>query len=207
MPASSIHSALIYDDYAEIYYTNPSGKLILGTSALYQGYESVLEAMRLRVIDSESPTGYTYIPFTFARGTPDLTPVKLVGGTSDDVLYGGMGADILKGGKGADIFYNHLTYPSFGHFDTTPQTNHVQVTDVELGLDKVGLISSQHNDSRLQIETLTDQGTVTGITVSLSPWADVNSLTATFTDAVGQADFDLMVADAGAINTLVLEVV
>jgi len=109
LPASSIHSALIYDDYAEIYYTNPSGKLILGTSALYQGYESVLEAMRLRVIDSESPTGYTYIPFTFARGTPDLTPVKLVGGTSDDVLYGGMGADILKGGKGNDVLHGERT--------------------------------------------------------------------------------------------------
>ena len=557
LPAGSIHSALIYDDYAEIYYTNPSGKLISGTSALYQGYENVLEAMRLRVIDSESPTGYTYIPFTFARGTPDQTPIKLVGGTSDDVLYGGMGADILKGGKGndvlhgerttdnhwvggddkliggsgddtlygyrgndllkggsgndtiyggigadrldggkgndalyggsqadhldggnghddlfggdgndvlyggknhdrlsggnghdklygeaghdrldggaaddhlfggdgddvlygghgedyltggkgrdvfvmfslakqaksdrdwvtdfepgidlvqidearaetvhigwqsnlagdsithillsdmitetrtyqgstyeinlsnvlimdienlpkamfldlvsraggleelitkglpddkqpegaivgtngddtlvgtqgvdkiyglggddslisyggrdklyggsgndrlvghqdsdqlfggtgddwldggqgddlltggkgADIFYSHLTYVSAGHFDTSPKTNHDQITDFELGIDKIGLISSQHDDVRLQIETVTENGSITGLTVSLSPWADANSLTATFTDAVIQADFDLMVADADGIDALVLEVV
>ena len=109
LPAGAIHSALIYDDGAVIRYTDPNGRSIINTMSLWRGWQDVLEATKLRLVDSTSPTGYTYIPFSFARGTPDLTPVKLVGTKGDDVLCGGMGADVLKGGKGNDILHGERT--------------------------------------------------------------------------------------------------
>ncbi|EHI49205.1 hypothetical protein HIMB100_00007740 [SAR116 cluster alpha proteobacterium HIMB100] len=98
----SIRSAIIYDDELAVTFTDPLGHLQSLMMPLVRTYDDV-GTIELRGQDDSSDTGWRYVPFEFARGVPDLTPVKVKGSTGDDVLYGGLGADVVKGGKGLKV--------------------------------------------------------------------------------------------------------
>ena len=100
----SIRSAIIYDDELAVTFTDPLGHLQWLVMPLVRTYDDVGN-IELRGQDDSSDTGWRYVPFEFARGVPDLTPVKVKGTTDNDVLYGGLGADVVKGGKGNDILH------------------------------------------------------------------------------------------------------
>ena len=86
-------------------------------------------------------------------------------------------------------------------------SNHDRVTDFEIGTDVVGLVAKHYSDSGLRLETLTKADMVTGFSVTIGRWAENNSLTARFDEAIAQAEFDALVAEAGSMKELLLDVV
>ena len=72
----SIRSAIIYDDELAVTFTDPLGHLQWLVMPLVRTYDDVGN-IELRGQDDSSDTGWRYVPFEFARGVPDLTPVKV----------------------------------------------------------------------------------------------------------------------------------
>ena len=87
--------------YLNIQYQTPSGvwhqRVLLPDH--YETYQDLLQAMRVRVLDEEDPSGYNYIE-------PDLhidEGGRLKGNKHDNVLVGSTGDDILISKLGDDI--------------------------------------------------------------------------------------------------------
>ena len=100
----SIRSAIIYDDELAVTFTDLLGHLQWLVMPLVRTYDDVGN-IQLRAQDDSSDTGWRYVPFEFARGVPDLTPVKVKGSKGNDTLYGGFGDDTLSGNGGDDVLY------------------------------------------------------------------------------------------------------
>ena len=89
--------------YLNIQYQTPQGvwhhRILLPDH--YETYQDLLQAMRVRVLDEEDPSGYSYIE-------PDLhidEGGRLKGNKHDNVLVGSTGDDILIGKLGDDILH------------------------------------------------------------------------------------------------------
>lgn len=114
-----VQSAVIYDDYLKITYMRAmltiyrGGKLISAQPVdpvevvmdLDTGYRDVMQAIQVRAYTGLSAESWSFLPLSYAAGPPDLTPLNVIGGKTDDVLYGGMGADTLAGGRGDDVLH------------------------------------------------------------------------------------------------------
>ena len=140
----------------------------------------------------------------------------LNGGDGHDVLAGGHGYDTLTGGKGADTFFISLKRV-IDRQNGEVHSNHDKVTDFELGIDRVALVSAHLSTDYqdLVIETFSANDKVKGITVELVskipsvkyPWHETNSLRVKFDKAIETADFNSMVEDAGGLEALLIEVI
>ena len=141
---------------------------------------------------------------------------QLDGGTGDDVLrgrngndrlIGGKGDDVISDGEGTDIFYIFLTYRE-ALLNGTPIYNHDQVTDFEVGIDKIALPAKHYAHQDLSIRTLAQEsGDLIGLVVQINGHEANNSLTVAFTEHFSTAEFNELVDEAGSLNELLLEVV
>ena len=142
--------------------------------------------IELRGQDDCSDTGWRYVPFEFARGVPDLTPVKVKGSTGDDVLYGGAGNDklyggeghnLLIGGKGADLIDeesgNDVLSGGAGDdvfifFRPTDRfkINEDTITDFELGSDKIQIAEDMPALTEFDLHVNDDTNDLLSLTVS-----------------------------------------
>lgn len=193
-----VQSAVIYDDYLKITYMRAmltiyrGGKLISAQPVdpvevvmdLDTGYRDVMQAIQVRAYTGLSAESWSFLPLSYAAGPPDLTPLNLIGGKTDDVLYGGMGADtlaggrgddvlhgeratdnhwvggndVMSGGKGADIFIFHRADPGTKHSDT--------VTDFELGVDKIRIGDDLLETANIYPTFNHEEETLTSLTVT-----------------------------------------
>ena len=134
---------------------------------------------------------------------------RLNGGAGDDQLDGGADNDILTGGAGADIFNIALDRAPTRNFpEGEPNPNHDQVTDFEVGIDKIGLSAKNYAHHGLNIRTLAQEsGDLIGLVVQINGHEANNSLTVAFTEHFSTAEFNELVDEAGSLNELLLEVV
>ncbi len=193
-----VQSAVIYDDYLKITYMRAmltiyrGGKLISAQPVdpvevvmdLDTGYRDVMQAIQVRAYTGLSAESWSFLPLSYAAGPPDLTPLNVIGGKTDDVLYGGMGADtlaggrgddvlhgeratdnhwvggndVMSGGKGADIFIFHRADPGTKHSDT--------VTDFELGVDKIRIGDDLLETANIYPTFNHEEETLTSLTVT-----------------------------------------
>ena len=131
---------------------------------------------------------------------------SLKGGGGKDTLIGHGGDDVLTGGKGADVFHSFLTYNE-ALLNGTPIYNHDQVTDFEVGVDKIGLLAEHYSHKELTVQTVSTGGELTGLLVQINGHEANNSLTVAFTEHFSTAEFNELVDEAGSLNELLLEVV
>ena len=103
LPAKDILLLEFTNKYLNIQYQTPQGvwhhRILLPDH--YETYQDLLQAMRVRVLDEEDPSGYSYIE-------PDLhidEGGRLKGNKHDNVLVGSTGDDILIGKLGDDILH------------------------------------------------------------------------------------------------------
>ena len=103
LPATDILLLEFTNKYLKIQYNTPQGvwhhRILLPDH--YETYQDLLQAMRVRVLDEEDPSGYSYIE-------PDLhidEGGRLKGNKHDNVLVGSTGDDILIGKLGDDILH------------------------------------------------------------------------------------------------------
>lgn len=134
---------------------------------------------------------------------------RLDGGAGNDFLAGGADNDILTGGAGADIFNIALDRTPTRNFpEGEPNPNHDQVTDFEVGIDKIGLSAKNYAHHGLNIRTLAQEsGDLIGLVVQINGHEANNSLTVAFTEHFSTAEFNELVDEAGSLNELLLEVV
>ena len=172
----SIRSAIIYDDELAVTFTDPLGHLQWLVMPLVRTYDDVGN-IQLRAQDDSSDTGWRYVPFEFARGVPDLTPVKVKGSKGDDVLYGGEGHDTLIGGKGADLIDgesgNDVLIGGAGNdmfifFRPTDRfkINEDTITDFELGSDKIRIADDMLSALELSVDVDDDTDALLSLTLS-----------------------------------------
>jgi Ca2+-binding RTX toxin-like protein len=103
LPAKDILLLEFTNKYLNIQYQTPQGvwhhRILLPDH--YETYQDLMQAMRVRVLDEEDPSGYSYIE-------PDLhidEGGRLKGNKHDNVLVGSTGDDILIGKLGDDILH------------------------------------------------------------------------------------------------------
>ena len=103
LPATDILLLELTNKYLKIQYNTPNGvwHQWMQLHDHYETYQDLLQGMRVRVLDEEDPSGYSYIE-------PDLhidEGGRLKGNKHDNVLVGASGDDILIGKLGDDILH------------------------------------------------------------------------------------------------------
>ena len=103
LPATDILLLEFTNKYLKIQYNTPNGvwHQWMQLHDHYETYQDLLQGMRVRVLDEEDPSGYSYIE-------PDLhidEGGRLKGNKHDNVLVGSTGDDILIGKLGDDILH------------------------------------------------------------------------------------------------------
>lgn len=200
-----VQSAVIYDDYLKITYMRAmltiyrGGKLISAQPVdpvevvmdLDTGYRDVMQAIQVRAYTGLSAESWSFLPLSYAAGPPDLTPLNVIGGKTDDVLYGGMGADTLAGGRGDDVLHgeratdNHWVGGNdvmsggndkliggkgadiFIFHRADPGTKHSDtVTDFELGVDKIRIGDDLLETANIYPTFNHEEETLTSLTVT-----------------------------------------